>query len=223
MAIAKWLLVRHNQAYFTEVFMLDDKTDMTSGQAGFSAMVDGTEEDYQKISKAFGDFSKTLPDRVMDHLKMLQGDFGGFAVDRYEHSLQTATRAHKDGRDDEYVVCALLHDIGDLLGSFNHAELAATILKPFISEQNYFMLQNHAVFQGYYFFHHIGLDRDARDAFREHEHFEYTAQFCHLYDQSSFDPEYESMPLEAFEPMVRKLMEKPRTSIYMKKDGTSII
>ena len=203
--------------------MLDDKTDMTSGQAGFSAMVDGTEEDYQKISKAFGEFSKTLPDRVMNHLKMLQGDFGGFAVDRYEHSLQTATRAHKDGRDDEYVVCALLHDIGDLLGSFNHAELAATILKPFISEKNYFMLQNHAVFQGYYFFHHIGLDRDARDAFREHEHFEYTAQFCHLYDQSSFDPEYESMPLEAFEPMVRKLMEKPRTSIYMKKDGTSII
>ncbi|MBT5156713.1 MAG: HD domain-containing protein [Rhodobiaceae bacterium] len=203
--------------------MLDDKTDITSGQASFSAMVDGTEEDYQKISKAFGEFSKTLPDRVMDHLKMLQGDFGGFAIDRYEHSLQTATRAHKDGRDEEYVVCALLHDIGDLLGSFNHAELAATILKPFISEKNYFMLQNHAVFQGYYFFHHIGLDRDARDAFKEHEHFEYTAQFCHLYDQSSFDPEYESLPLETFEPMVRKLMEKPRASIYMKKDGTSIL
>jgi predicted HD phosphohydrolase len=206
-----------------EVYMLDDKTDITSGQASFSAMVDGTEEDYQKISKAFGEFSKTLPDRVMDHLKMLQGDFGGFAIDRYEHSLQTATRAHKDGRDEEYVVCALLHDIGDLLGSFNHAELAATILKPFISEKNYFMLQNHAVFQGYYFFHHIGLDRDARDAFKEHEHFEYTAQFCHLYDQSSFDPEYESLPLETFEPMVRKLMEKPRASIYMKKDGTSIL
>ncbi len=203
--------------------MLDDKTDITSGQASFSAMIDGTEEDYQKISKAFGEFSKTLPDRVMDHLKMLQGDFGGFAIDRYEHSLQTATRAHKDGRDEEYVVCALLHDIGDLLGSFNHAELAATILKPFISEKNYFMLQNHAVFQGYYFFHHIGLDRDARDAFKEHEHFEYTAQFCHLYDQSSFDPEYESLPLETFEPMVRKLMEKPRASIYMKKDGTSIL
>ena len=203
--------------------MLDDKTDITSGQASFSAMVDGTEEDYQKISKAFGDFSKGLPDRVMEHLKMLKGDFGGFAVDRYEHSLQTATRAHKAGCDDEYVVCALLHDIGDLLGSFNHAELAATILKPFISEKNYFMLQNHAVFQGYYFFHHIGLDRDAREAFREHEHFEYTAQFCHLYDQSSFDPDYESMPIEAFEPMVRKLMEKPRTSIYMKKDGTSIV
>ncbi|MGB2207941.1 MAG: HD domain-containing protein, partial [Parvibaculales bacterium] len=172
---------------------------------------------------AFGDFSKTLPDRVLAHLQMLKGDFGGFAVDRLEHSLQTATRAHKDGRDEEYVVCALLHDIGDLLGTFNHAELGAAILKPFISEQNYFMLQNHGVFQGYYFFHHIGLDRDARDAFRDSEHFEYTAQFCHLYDQSSFDPEYESYPLEFFEPMVRRVMARPRDSIYMKEDGEAVI
>ncbi len=199
--------------------MLDD----TKDRAQFAAMADGSAEDYQKISAAFGDFSKGLPDRVLDHLKMLGGDFGGFAVDRLEHSLQTATRAHKDGRDEEYVVCALLHDIGDLLGSFNHAELGATILKPFISEQNYFMLQNHGVFQGYYFFHHIGLDRDAREAFREHEHFEYTAQFCHLYDQSSFDPEYESYPLEFFEPMVRRVMAKPRDSIYMKDDGEAVI
>ena len=121
------------------------------------------------------------------------------------------------------MVCALLHDIGDLLGTFNHAELGATILKPFISEQNYFMLQNHGVFQGYYFFHHIGLDRDAREAFRESEHFEYTAQFCHLYDQSSFDPEYESYPLEFFEPMVRRIMARPRDSIYMKEDGESVV
>ena len=198
--------------------MLDD-----TDRAQFSAMIDGTEEDYQKISAAFGDFSKTLHDRVLAHLQMLKGDFGGFAVDRLEHSLQTATRAHKDGRDEEYVVCALLHDIGDLLGTFNHAELGAAILKPFISEQNYFMLQNHGVFQGYYFFHHIGLDRDAREAFRDSEHFEYTAQFCHLYDQSSFDPEYESYPLEFFEPMVRRVMARPRDSIYMKEDGEAVI
>ena len=198
--------------------MLDD-----TDRAQFSAMIDGTEEDYQKISAAFGDFSKTLPDRVLAHLQMLKGDFGGFAVDRLEHSLQTATRAHKDGRDEEYVVCALLHDIGDLLGTFNHAELGAAILKPFISAQNYFMLQNHGVFQGYYFFHHIGLDRDAREAFRDSEHFEYTAQFCHLYDQSSFDPEYESYPLEFFEPMVRRVMARPRDSIYMKEDGEAVI
>ena len=153
---------------------------------------------------------------------MLQGDAGGFAVDRLEHSLQTATRAHKDGRDDEYVVCALLHDIGDLLGTFNHAELGATILKPFISDANYFMLQNHGIFQGYYFFHHIGLDRDAREEFCGHEHFEYTAQFCHLYDQTAFDPNYQSMSLKEFEPMVRKLMERPRDSIYTREDGTTL-
>ena len=199
--------------------MLDDTTD----RASFSAMVDGTADDYAKISSAFGEFSKTLPDRVMAHLQMLQGDFGGFAVDRFEHSLQTATRAFKDGKDEEFIVCCLLHDIGDLLGTFNHAELGAVILKPFISEQNHFMLQNHGIFQGYYFFHHIGLDRDAREQFRGHEHFEYTAQFCHLYDQAAFDPNYKSMPLEAFEPMVRKVMERPRKSIYMLDDETSAI
>ncbi len=199
--------------------MLDD----TNDRAQFGAMIDGTQDDYEKISAAFGAFSKTLPDRVMDHLKMLQGDFGGFAVDRFEHSLQTATRAFKDGKNEEYVVCALLHDIGDLLGTFNHAELGAVILKPFITEQNYFMLQNHGIFQGYYFFHHIGLDRDAREQFRGHEHFEYTAQFCHLYDQVAFDPDYQSMPLDAFEPMVRKVMERPRNSIYMRDDNSSAI
>lgn len=199
--------------------MLDDSDE----RAGFSAMIDGTAEDYAKVQNAFKSFSETLPDRVMDHLKMLHGDFGGFAVDRFEHSLQTATRAHKDGRDEEYVVCALMHDIGDLLGTYNHAELGAAIMKPFVSEANYWMLENHGIFQGYYFFHHIGLDRDAREAFRGHEHFEYTAQFCHLYDQSSFDPNFQSMPLEAFEPMVRKVMERPRDSIYMKEDGDAVI
>lgn len=199
--------------------MLDD----TNDRAGFYSMVEGTQEDYQKIQKAFGEFSKTLPDRVMAHLQMLQGDFGGFAVDRFEHSLQTATRAHKDGRDEEYVVCALMHDIGDLLGTFNHAELGAAIMKPFISEANFWMMENHAIFQGYYFFHHIGLDRDIREQFRGHAHFEYTAQFCHLYDQAAFDPNYESMSLEDFEPMVRRVMERPKQSIYKTKDGESIL
>lgn len=199
--------------------MLDD----TNDRAGFHSMVEGTQEDYQKIQKAFGEFSKTLPDRVMAHLQMLQGDFGGFAVDRFEHSLQTATRAHKDGRDEEYVVCALMHDIGDLLATFNHAELGAAIMKPFISEANFWMMENHAIFQGYYFFHHIGLDRDIREQFRGHAHFEYTAQFCHLYDQAAFDPNYESMSLEDFEPMVRRVMERPKQSIYKTKDGESIL
>jgi predicted HD phosphohydrolase len=145
---------------------------------------------------------------------LLDNDHGGFAVDRLEHSLQTATRAFKDGRDEEYVVCALMHDIGDILMPANHAELGATILKPYVSEANHWMMDKHGVFQGYYFFHHIGLDRDMREQFRGHPHFEYCAQFCHLYDQNSFDPAYESMPLEAFVPMLQRVTAAPKQSIY---------
>ena len=87
-------------------------------------------------------------------------------------------------------------------------------MKPFVSEQNHWMLNHHGIFQGYYFFEHLGLDKDMREQFRGHEHFEYTAQFCHLYDQCAFDKDYESMPLEAFEPMVQKVLAKPRASIY---------
>jgi len=183
-------------------------------RAKFHAMADGTAEDWAAIGRAAAPHRGELPGRLLAHLKLLAGDHGGFAVDRLEHSLQTATRAHRDGRDEEYVVCALLHDIGDILLPANHAELGAAILKPYVSEANHWMLEKHGVFQGYYFFHHIGLDRDMREQFRGHPDFEYTAQFCHLYDQNSFDPAYESMPLEAFEPMLRRVMETPRQSIY---------
>ena len=187
-------------------------------RAQFHAMVDGTAEDWMKIARASVGYSLELPDRIISHLKLLQGDCGGFAIDRLEHSLQTATRAHKDGRDEEYVVCALLHDIGDVLGPRNHADVAAAIVQPFVSEQNHWMVANHAIFQGYYFFEHLGLDRNMRDQFRGHPSFEYTAQFCHLYDQSAFDPAYESMPLEAFEPMLRRVMTTPKRSIYLRQD-----
>jgi len=185
-------------------------------RARFHAMTEGTAEDWAIIAKAAGDYGRELPDRLIGHLKLLQGDCGGFAVDRLEHSLQTATRAHLAGEDEEYVVCALLHDIGDILGPRNHADIAAAIVQPFVSEANHWMVANHAIFQGYYFFHHLGLDRDMREAFRGHPHFERTAQFCHLYDQPAFDPVYETMPLEAFEPMLRRVMATPKRSIYLK-------
>ncbi|WOF75845.1 HD domain-containing protein [Parvibaculaceae bacterium PLY_AMNH_Bact1] len=184
------------------------------GRATFKTMADSSQEEWQLIAANNGEFSKGLPDRVLAHLKLLDGDFGGFAVDRLEHSLQSATLAHRAGKDEEYVVCALLHDIGDTLGTFNHAEIGAAILKPFVSEDNHWMLEHHGIFQGYYFFHHIGLDRDMRDEFRGHQAFEHTAQFCHLFDQNAFDPDYDTMPLEAFEPMVQRVMERPRASIY---------
>ena len=190
------------------------KQDSLHPQAKFHAMTEGTPEDWRAIAMASAEFGRGLPDRLLAHLKLLQGDCGGFSVDRLEHSLQTATRAHRDGRDEEYVVCALMHDIGDLMGPANHAEIGAVILKPYVSERNHWMLDHHGIFQGYYFFHHLGLDRDMREQFRGHPDFEYTAQFCHLYDQSAFDPNYDSMPLDAFEPMLRRVVAQPKRSIY---------
>jgi predicted HD phosphohydrolase len=185
-------------------------------RAKFHAMTEGTQEDWAIIVGHAAGFNRGLPDRVIAHLKLLDGDYGGFPVDRLTHSLQSATLAHKDGMDEEYVVCALLHDIGDTLGSMNHADIGAAILKPFVSEANHWMLENHGVFQGYYFFHHLGLDRDLREQFRGHPHFEYTARFCHRHDQNAFDPAYEAMPLEAFIPMVQRVMSAPKRSIYMR-------
>lgn len=187
---------------------------MSEQRAGFKAMQEGTAEDWQLISSHFKAFSTGLPDRIMTHLKLLDGDYGGFPIDRLEHSLQTATRAHRDGRDEEYVVCALLHDIGDTLGSFNHPDIAAAILKPFVSEENLWMVEKHGVFQGYYFFHHLGMDRHLRDQFKDHPLYQRTAEFCAKYDATAFDPDYESEPLSFFEPMMRRVFARPRQSIY---------
>jgi len=185
-------------------------------RAKFHAMTEGTKEDWDKIAIGAIELAAGLPDRVLAHLRLLGGDYGGFAVDRLEHSLQTATRAHRADRDDEYVFCALIHDIGDLLGPLNHADVAAAVVKPFVSEQNHWMVERHAIFQGYYFFHHLGLDPDMREQFRGHEWFDYTAEFCQEYDQPAFDPGYDTLPLEHFEPLVRQVMSSPKRSIYMK-------
>ena len=188
----------------------------TMMRASFQTMVESTPQDWAAIGTAGKHFHAAHADRLLASLRSLGEDEGGFAVTRLEHSLQSATRAHRDGRDEEYVVCALMHDIGDLMGPSNHAEVGAIIMKPYVSEANHWMMDKHGIFQGYYFFHHIGLDREMREQYRGHPHFEYCAQFCHLYDQNSFDPAYDSMPLEAFEPMLRRVVERPKTSIYKK-------
>lgn len=179
-------------------------------RATFTSMIDSTAADWAAISANFPAFAQQLPDRVLTHLRLLADDHGGFAVDRLTHSLQTATLAQRGGEDEEYVVCALLHDIGDTLASFNHADLAAAILKPFVSKENHWMVAKHAIFQGYYYFHHVGMDRNARDEFQGHPNFERTARFCALYDAPAFDAKGETMPLEAFEPMLRRVLTTPR-------------
>ena len=185
-------------------------------RAQFSAMDQGTQQDWNIIGAHFRDFAKGLPGRVLAHLNLLAGDFGGFPVDRLEHSLQTATRAHRDGRDEPYVVMALLHDIGDTLGTFNHPEIGAAMIRPFVSEEVHWIANMHGVFQGYYFFHYLGMDRDQREHYRGHPHFEACAEFCEKYDQSSFDLAYESAPLSFFEPMLGRVLARPLNSIYAK-------
>jgi predicted HD phosphohydrolase len=183
-------------------------------RAKFHAMEAGTQEDWAIIGGQFRHFATGLADRVLKHLQLLDGDFGGFPIDRMQHSLQTATRAHRDGRGEDYVVMALLHDIGDTLGTYNHPEIAAAILKPFVRPELHWIAEQHGAFQGYYFFHYLGLDREVRERFRGHPHFEACADFCRLYDQSAFDPAYDSAPLDFFEPMVRRVFARPTNSMY---------
>src|SRR3954465_12456037 len=151
-------------------------------RASFDHMAASTQDDWRMIGAEVVRFAGGLADRVLGHLALLDGDYGGFPVDRLTHSLQTATLAHRDGRDDEYVVCALLHDIGDTLGSYNHPDIAAAIIHPFVAEASHWIGAHPGLFQGYYFFHHLGMDRNMRDAFRDHPHYAQTEEFCARYD-----------------------------------------
>lgn len=174
----------------------------------FTQMKDGTKEDYDLLSKYEEKFSKDLPDRVLEALKNLDSSVDGYQVTRLEHSLQSATRAEKDGADEEMVVATLIHDIGDNLAPHNHSQLVAAVLRPYVSEKIYWIMLHHGIFQEYYYAHHIGRDRNARDKFKDHPYYQDAVDFCEKWDQKSFDPNYESYSLEYFEPKVRKLFSK---------------
>jgi len=184
-------------------------------RAGFSRMIDGTAAEWEIIENEMAELARGLPSRLLAHLRLLEGDFGGFAVDRLEHSLQSATRAAEDGKDEEYVACALLHDIGDTLGPMNHAQVAAAIIQPFVSERNHWIIGHHGVFQGYYFFEYAGLDKNMRDRYKDHEYYGDCEEFCRKYDQNSFDPAFSSMPLIEFEAMIQRIFTEPKRSIYL--------
>lgn len=179
----------------------------------FRALTESAPADWRHIMGEMESFAGGLAGRVLAHLRVLEGDNGGFPIDRLSHCLQTATRAYRDGRDEEYVVMALLHDMGDLLCIYNHADLPAAVLKPFVSEQNHWIVQQHGIFQGYFFFHHIGIDRDAREAFRGHPWFEAAAEFVDKYDQAAFDRDYDTAPLSFFEPMVHRIFAEPKKAV----------
>ena len=175
----------------------------------WTRMEDGTQEDWDLLCKLEEDFNADLIERVLGHLKLLDEDWGGYRINRYQHSLQTATRAYRDGADEEMIVAALLHDIGDVISPYNHGDLAAAILKPYVSEKVHWIVKHHCTFQGYYYNHFLGGDRHARDRFKDHPWYEDAVRFCENYDQNCFDPAYDTLPLEVFEPMLRRVFANP--------------
>ena len=183
---------------------------MTITAVKFDSLAEADAEDWAQLKVGWSAFLEETPARVLRHLELLDYDLGGLPVTQLDHSLQTATRAFRAGRDEEYVVCALLHDIGDMLAPTDHAAFAATILKPYVSEQNHWMILHHATFQGYYINKYWDMDPDEREQFRGHPHFEHTAEFCALFDQTSFDRRYDNMPLDAFRPMVHRVLAASR-------------
>ncbi len=177
------------------------------GRMHFRRMDEGTDADYAVLARVHAENIRKLPDLLMGILTNLKAD-EAYPVDRLQHSLQAATRALRDRRDEEYVVCALLHDIGESLGPFNHGEVVAPILKPFVSEANQWMIEHHPVFQVYFYGSHLHVDPNARDQYRGSPYFDRTAEFCALYDEISFDPSYPSEPMATFEPMVRRVLHR---------------
>ena len=189
---------------------MEDTT--TEVRARFKRMDESTAEEWAQITSRHDGLVEALPERILDQLRLLDAEVGGFAVDRLTHSLQTAHRAEVDGRDDAYLVCALLHDIGDVLGPMDHAEIAAAILRPWVSEGYHWMVKQHGVFQGYYFWHHIGGDRYARDAFKGHEYYDLAEEFVRKYDMLAFDDSYPTPRLDHYEPLIREFFRDPGKS-----------
>ncbi len=171
----------------------------------FIEMKNGTKADYELLQKLEEEFAITLPDRLLETLRRLEHTLGGYKISRLEHSLQSATHAYNNGENEEMIVAALLHDIGDELAPFSHSEMAAAILRPYVSEKTYWLIKHHGVFQMYYYAHHLGENPNARDEFIDNPWFDEAVRFCEQYDQNCFDPAFEHKPIEFFEPMVRSV------------------
>lgn len=183
----------------------------------FTQMMDGTKEEYELIAEQGKAFTAGLPDRVLSAMAELDRDATAYRVTRLTHSLQTATRAHRDGKDEEYVVMAAVHDIGDTLAPYTHSEMVAVMLQPFVHPDLCWIAKHHGIFQYYYYGHYYGLDRDARERYRDHPLFDACVEFCEKYDQRSFDPDYDTLPLEFFAPMIARVFAEPR---YLERANT---
>ena len=174
----------------------------------FRAMKHGTRADYLLLDQSEKEYAVGLADRVLAAVRKLDHSLEGYPVSRLQHCLQTATRAQVDGADEELIVGALLHDVGDELAPYNHAEIAAGILRPYVRPEVTWIVEQHGLFQTYYYAHHMGGNRHQRDRLKQHPWFQACADFCERWDQASFDPDYPTRPLEVFEPLVRAIFAR---------------
>ena len=188
---------------------IDPRTVSDAGMVSFHRMEDGTREDYALLDRAEREYVRALPDRVLGALCKLDHSLQGYPVSRLGHSLQTATRALRDGADDELIVAALIHDLGDDLAPYNHSEIAAGIIRPYVRPEVTWIVEQHGLFQTYYYAHHYDRDRNARERFRDHPWYQACKDFCADWDQCSFDPGYASEPLSTFESRVREIFSRP--------------
>lgn len=175
----------------------------------FTRMEDGTREEYEFLDRLEDDYKTGLADRILDSLRKLASGLSGYKINRLEHSLQGATRAYHAGEPDEMIIAVLLHDIGDDLAPYSHSEMAAAVLRPFVSEKIYWIVKHHGVFQMYYYAHHCGGDRNAREIFQDNPWYQDAIDFCHSYDQNCFDPDYVSESLEFFAPILHRVLANP--------------
>ena len=177
-------------------------------KVSFKQMKDGTKEDYLLLEKHEKKFIEGTIQRILKFISNLNHTLEGYQVSRLEHSLQTATRALNEKADDEMIVAALLHDIGDDLSPLNHAEYAASVLKPYVSEKTHWIVEKHGIFQLYYYAHHIGGNKNEREKYKGHKYYKDTIDFCENWDQKSFDPNFKSLKLKDFEPYVKKIFSR---------------
>jgi len=175
----------------------------------FTRMDESSAEQWMEIGVESAKSQQRQGETVLALLQMLATKVDGFAVDQLTHCLQTATRAERAGADPEVVVASLCHDIGKVVSVPNHGPIAAEILKPYVRDEVYWMIKAHQDFQGKHYYHHFGADPEAREQYRGEPWFGLAAQFADEWDQIAFDPDYDTEPLEHFEPLVMKVFSTP--------------
>jgi predicted HD phosphohydrolase len=185
----------------------------------FTQMKDGDKEDYDFLTKHEIGHTKGTADRLLKALVELDQSLSGYKVTRLGHSLQSATRAFNDGADLDWIVSALLHDIGDIYSPYNHDEYAASIIRPFVREQCTWVVEKHGTFQMLYYGQHVGSNPHKRDKYRDHIYFQDCSDFCELWDQKSFDPSYDTKSIDFFAPMVNEVFaRKPYDPIIIREN-----